>query len=171
MLPSDEDLLKEAGRSLEVGIGWACAVVSIAFWGLLAFVIYLVAWRNPREYGVNEMFTISTLALFLLFFVIAAGFLVLAMRLLAKRRRLTLISPMLLRIFGVFFAVVSAAVVVECLASKRWMEAPSSIAVFVTAAGMSVAAFTLARRQKRASAHADHLPVDIGQSGPRRTSS
>jgi hypothetical protein len=65
VLPKTENLLREAGRFWELLIGYICAVFSAASAALLVWLVYLVAWRNPQEYGVHDLFKVST---FLIFF-------------------------------------------------------------------------------------------------------
>lgn len=123
MLNKPRNLLQESSRFLELLVGYVCATISIAVAILLVWLVYLVTWRNPREYGVHDSFKAGTIIIFFVLLVIAVGFSVLAFRLFtSKRKHLALLSPMLLRIWGVFFAIGSLAVLITCLANKRWNE-------------------------------------------------
>src|SRR2546425_2789217 len=87
IMPSrNHSLLQDAGRSWEVLIGWICALVSGTFAAILIWLLYLVAWRNPREYGVNDLFKITTLAILGVVLAVAVGFSVIAFRLIGRRR-------------------------------------------------------------------------------------
>ena len=85
MLHKPESLLRDAGRFWEVLVGWICALISAIVAAVLIFVAYLVVWRNPREYGVNDLYKGSTLCIFLILLAIAAGFSVIAFRLLSRK--------------------------------------------------------------------------------------
>lgn len=50
-----ESLLQEAGRTLELVVGWVCALIGGTFAALLLWLFYLVAWRNPLEDGVEGL--------------------------------------------------------------------------------------------------------------------
>jgi hypothetical protein len=148
VLPKTENLLREAGRFWELLIGYICAVFSAASAALLVWLVYLVAWRNPQEYGVHDLFKVSTLLLFAGLFVVAAGLSVLATRLIMGKRK-QLMSPMLLKIWGTFFAVGSAGVLIDSIVNKRWAEFLYSWEILVTSISMSIAAFTFARRLEK----------------------
>jgi hypothetical protein len=150
VLNKSENLLKESSRFLDLLIGYVCAAISIAVASLLAWLVYLVTWRNPREYGVHDSFKASTIIIFSVLLVIAIGFSVLAFRLITpKRKHLPLLSPMLLRIWGVFFAIGSLAVLVICLANKKWNEIWNSWEILVGSVSMAIAAFALAKKTER----------------------
>jgi len=149
VLNKPEKLLQESTRFWELLIGYVCAAISVAVATLLAWLVYLVTWRNPREYGVHDSFKVSTIIFFVLL-VIAAGFSVLAFRLITpKYKHLTLMSPMLLRIWGVFFAIGSVAVLITCIVNKRWTEVWYSCEILVGSVSMALAAFALARKHER----------------------
>ena len=150
MLNKSENLLKESSRFLDLLIGYVCAAISIAVASLLAWLVYLVTWRNPREYGVHDSVKASTIIIFSVLLVIAVGFSVLAFRLIIpKRKHLPLLSPMLLRIWGVFFAIGSLAVLVICLVNKKWNEIWNSWEILVGSVSMAIAAFALAKKTER----------------------
>jgi hypothetical protein len=145
-----ENLLQDAGRSREVFIGWVCALISGTFAAILVWLLYLVAWRNPREYGVNDLYRISTLMIFGALLTIAIGFSVIAFRLIRRTRRQSgLMSPAFLRVWGSFFVLGGAAVLIDGIVKKRWIEVPHYWAVLTTSVSMSCAAFVLARRLER----------------------
>ena len=148
MVPKTKNLLREVSRPWELLIGWISAAISVTFAGLLVWLVYLVAWRNPREYGAHDLFEAGTFFIFLLLLVIAVGFSVLAFRLITRRAKY-LLSPTLLRIWGAFFAVGSVVVLINCLASKKWSAILSSWEILVSSLMMAVAAFVLARKQER----------------------
>src|SRR5689334_22819164 len=113
MFYSTKSLLQEAGRFREVLVGWVCAFISAVFAGILVWLAYVVAWRNPREYGVNDLYKGSTLVIFLILFAVAAGFSLVAFRLISRERKRTdLMSPLFLRIWGGFFGVMSIVVLI-----------------------------------------------------------
>ena len=147
-----KNLLQDAGRGFEVFIGGLCAVSSLTFAALFVWFAYLVVWRNPREFGVNDLFKLSTLLIFLALLGLAIGFSVLATRLvIGKAKNSILMSPMLLRIWGTFFCVGSVTVLIDAIAKRKWMEAIHFWTIFTGALSMAVAAFILARIQERAS--------------------
>jgi len=117
---------------------------------LLAWLVYLVMWRNPREFGVHDSFKVSTIIIFSVLLVIAVGFSVLAFRLITpKRKHLMLMSPMLLRILGAFFAVCSVAVLLTCIVNQRWTEIWNTSELLVGSVSMALAAFALARKHEQ----------------------
>jgi hypothetical protein len=143
-----DNLLQDAGRFKELVIGYICAAISVLSAALLVWSIYLVAWRNPREHGVDDLFKVSTLLIFSLFLIIAFGFSVFAFRLIARKNRTQgLISPPFLRIWGTFFGIGSFVVLIDFIANKRWIEAWHSWTVFPVSVSMAVAAFVLARNR------------------------
>jgi hypothetical protein len=148
MPPENKNLLRGTSRFLEIVLGWICALISAAVAALLVWLVYIVAWRNPREYGKHELLEASTLLIFSVMLVIAVGFSVLAFRLIAGKGKY-LISPTLLRIWGVFFGVGSACVLIDCVINKKWMEIKDSWETLTLSVSMAVAAFTLARRQEQ----------------------
>src|SRR5688572_21251804 len=100
----NQNLFSEAGRFWEILVGWTCAAISLAFGSLLAVMVYLVGWRNPREFGKHELFEVKTLAIFSLLLVIAVGFSVFASRLLLRNKsRGRLMSANVLRAWGFIF--------------------------------------------------------------------
>lgn len=150
MLNKPENLLQDSTRFWELLIGYVCAAISVAVATLLAWLVYLVTWRNPREYGAHDSFKVSTIIIFSVLLVIAVGFSVLAFRLITpKYKHLTLMSPMLLRIWGVFFAIGSVAVLITCIVNKRWTEVWYSCEILVGSVSMALAAFALARKHER----------------------
>ena len=82
-----ESLLQDAGRSREVFVGWVCALISGTFAATLVWLLYLVAWRNPREYGANDLYEITTLVILGVLLAIAVGFSIIAFRLINRRRK------------------------------------------------------------------------------------
>jgi len=146
--PKSKNLLREAGRFWELLIGYIRAVLSAASAALLVWLVYLVAWRNPQEYGVHDLFKVSTLLIFLVLLAIAVGFSVLASRLILRTSK-NLMSPMLLRIWGAFFAVGSVGVLIDTVVNKRWTEILHTWEILVTSISMSIAAFTFARRLEK----------------------
>jgi hypothetical protein len=145
-----ENLLQDAGRFTERLIGWACALISGADAALLVCLVYLIAWRNPRESGVNDLYKVSTLAILGALLGIAVGFAMIAFRLIGGRRlRSGLMSPMVLRFWGLFFGLAGAFVLVDGIVRKRWLEVPRYWEVFAGGISMACAAFVLARRRER----------------------
>ena len=150
MLHRTEKLLRDAGRFWELLVGGVCALISATFAAVLVWLAYLVAWRNPREYGVNDLYKVSTLFIFLVLLAIAAAFSVLAFRLIIRKRgHPGLMSPMLLRIWGAFFGTMSIVVLIDALIRKRWVEAWHYLTILTGTISMAFAAFILARRRER----------------------
>jgi uncharacterized protein YacL len=165
VLNKPEKLLQESTRFWELLIGYACAAISIAAATLLAWLVYLVTWRNPREYGVHDSFKVSTIIIFFVLLVIVAGFSVLAFRLITpKSKHPMLISPMLLRIWGAFFAVGSVAVLITCIVNQRWTEIWNTCELLVGSVSMALAAFALARK------HEQKFKNEIQPENPIKTS-
>ena len=145
-----ENLLQYAGRSREVFLGWVCALISGTFATTLVWLLYLVAWRNPREYGVKDLYEVTTLVILGVLLAIAVGFSVIAFRLISRRRRKSgLMSPLLLRIWGSFFGLASAVVLIDAIVRKKWTEIPNYWAILTTSFSMTCAAFVLAKRRER----------------------
>jgi hypothetical protein len=143
-------LLQEAGRSRVVFIGWVCALVSGTFAAILVWLLYVVAWRNPREYGVNDLYKITTMVILGVLLAVSVGFSVLAFRLISRRRnRSGLLSPLLLRMWGAFFGLGSAVVLIHAIVTKRWIEILHCWTVLAASVSMTGAAFILARRRER----------------------
>ena len=148
-----ESLLQDAGRARELLIGWACALVSGAFTSLLGWLLYLVAWRNPRQYDAHDLQKGGTLAILGVVLAVAVGFGVIAFRLIRHRRTgAGLMSPISLRIGGSFFALASVLVLIDAIVTKRWLHVLHLWTVTTGAASMALAAFALARRRERANA-------------------
>jgi hypothetical protein len=146
MLHKPQELLREAGRFWELVVGYACAVISTTFTAIFIWLVYLVTWRNPREYGVNDLFKVSTLSIFTVLLVIAVWFSALALRLIVRKpRHCGLLSPMLLRIWGAFFAITSIIILINCIANKRWTELWRSWEILAVTIPMALAAFVLAK--------------------------
>ena len=98
----------------------------------------------------HDSFKVSTIIIFSILFVIAVGFSMLAFRLITpKRKHLMLMSPMLLRIWGAFFAVGSVAVLITSMVNKRWAEVWNSWELLAGSVSMAFAAFALARKHER----------------------
>jgi hypothetical protein len=150
MSHKSENLLREAGRSMEVLIGWVCALIGVTFAVLLIWLFYIVAWRNPHEFGVNDLYRLGTLMIFGVLLSIAIGFLVVAFRLTRRTsRQFGLMSPTFLRIWGSFFALSSAVVLIDGIVTKRWREVPHYWGVLTSSVTMAGAAFVLAKRRER----------------------
>lgn len=150
MLPKKENFLQDANRFWELLIGVICAAISVAFAVLIVWLAYLVAWRNPREYGVNDVFKVSTLVIFSVLLLIAVGFSVLAMRLLGRKNKSGgIMSPILLRIWGSFFALGNCAVLIDVVVNKRWTKLWYSFEIMAVCISMSIAAFALARKREQ----------------------
>lgn len=143
-------LLRKANRHWEILVGWACALVSIASAGLLVFLVYVVLWRNPREYGSKDFLDVKVMALFACLLGIALAFSVFASRLLrvgtSKGR---LMSPLMLRIWGVFFSAGSLIVFMDCVLNHRWKQLPHLWEILVLSISMGAAAFILARASEK----------------------
>jgi membrane-associated HD superfamily phosphohydrolase len=143
-----ENLLRNTNRSSELILGYVSAIISVAFASLLVWLVYIVGWRNPREYDTHDLLKASTLLIFSVLLVIAVGFSVLAFRLIAGKSKY-LMSPMLLRIWGVFFASGSAAVLIDCIVNQKSSEIRDSWETLTLSISMAAAAFVLARKQEQ----------------------
>ncbi len=145
-----EALLKDAGRTQQSVTGWVCAFISAACALLFLWLLYLVAWRNPNEYGIHEMWKPSTLAILSVLLFIAGGFGLVARRLISRRRAHEgLLSPLALRLWGSFFAVGAVAVLMDAILTGRWLTLPHFWVLTTGACSMAVAAFALARTRQR----------------------
>lgn len=145
-----ENLLKGVSRPVQLLLGWLCALISGAFAVVLVWLAYLVYWRNPREYGVDDRLELTTFFVFGLFLIIAWGFSVLAFRLIRRRRKgAVLVSPLLLRFWGAFFALGSVAVLIASIVTQDWTMVQRGWTMLVSSASMAVAAFLLARIRER----------------------
>jgi hypothetical protein len=146
-------LLQDAGRFWEVLIGWLCALISGTFAGLLVWLLYLFAWRSLREDGVNDHDKIIALSILGALLAIAVGFSIIAFRLISRSRsQRGLMSPLLLRIWGSFFGLMSAVVLVDAIVRNRSGYFLHSCEMF-TAVAMACAAFILAKRRERSEAN------------------
>jgi hypothetical protein len=148
--PRVRKLLRKADRRWEILVGAACALISIASTALLVFMVYLVAWRNPRQYGTHDFLKTDTIAFLAVLLAIAIAFSVFATRLLQGKKspQQRLMSPLVLRIWGVFFSAGSLVVLTDCLINHRWKQFPHLWELLVTSISMAVAAFALARASK-----------------------
>jgi hypothetical protein len=82
---------------------------------------------------------------------IAVGFSIPAFRLITGRgRESELMSPILLRLWGSFFLVGSALVLIESLIRRRTGAIAGSLELLISGVSMAVAAFVLAARRERA---------------------
>ena len=145
--PQVQKLLRKADRRWEILIGWTCALISLASAALLVFMVYLVAWRNPRQYGTHDFFKADTLTFLGVLLIIALGFSILATRLLQGKKsgQQRLMSPLVLRIWGVFFSLGGVVVFIDCAIHHRWKELPHLWKIMATSISMGIAAFVLAR--------------------------
>ena len=158
-----DSLLQDAGRTREVVTGWVCALIGATFTAIFLWLLWLVAWRNPREYHVHDLDKGGTLAILGLLLSIAAGFSVIAFRLIRRSRTQSgLLSPISLRVWGSFFAVGSGVVLVDAIVTKKWLAVPHYWAAACASGSMAVAAFALARRRARGGA--SH--TETSQGGP-----
>lgn len=145
--PDNRKLLKQAGRSLELLVGWICALISISFAALLVYLVYIVGWRNPRQYGSHDLLNSQTLAVFSILLLIAVGFSVFASRLFLKTKsKRRLMSPLVLRAWGSFFALGSVVMLVDCVVNQRWNQLPHLWEILTGSVSMAVAAFALAKK-------------------------
>ncbi|MEO7297319.1 MAG: hypothetical protein ABI042_01935 [Verrucomicrobiota bacterium] len=145
-----EKYLINASKRYEFVVGLTCALISLASTSLLVWIVYLVAWRNPRVYGVNDLFKVSTLAMFLLFFLISLGFSVLAFRLLSpNQNKRQLFFPLLLRLWGAFFASAGFFLLAVSLIKGDWEKVTVALEMVPFSVTMAVAAFLLARKIRR----------------------
>ena len=146
MPPNNRKLLRETARPVELLVGWACALISIAFSSLFVWLAYIVGWRNPRQYGSHDLLKSETLGFFAILLVIAVVFSVFAFRLLQRKKpRQRLMSPLVLKVWGTFFALGSAIVMIDCIANHRWQQLSQIWEMLAGSISMAVAAFTLAK--------------------------
>jgi hypothetical protein len=148
--PQVRKLLKKADRRWEILIGWVCALISVASMALLVFIVYLVAWRNPRQYGTHDFFTPGTLSFVAILLVIAIAFSVLASRLLrGKKSGQRLMSPIVLRIWGIFFSASGVVMLIDGIIHHRWKQLPHLWELMAFSISMGTAAFILAGASRR----------------------
>lgn len=146
-----EKLLQGAGRTWELLTGWACALISVALASLFVCLLYLVAWRNPREYGVNDLHRPITIVILGSLLTVAIGFSVIAFRLISRRRsQQGLMSPLFLRMWGSFFGLMTAVVLVVAIMARRWIQVVHCCELLVGIVPMTCAAFILASRREAA---------------------
>ena len=145
MQPNNRKLLREADRTVEMLVGWVCALISIVFSSLFVWLAYIVGWRNPRQYGSHDLLKFDTLGVFAILLAIAVVFSVFAFRLLQKEKpKQRLMSPLVLKVWGTFFALGSAIGLIDCIANHRWQQLPQLWEILASSISMAVAAFTLA---------------------------
>jgi uncharacterized membrane protein len=127
-------------------VGWACALISIAFSSLIVFLAYIVGWRNPRQYGSHDLLKLDTLGIFAIVLTIAVVFSMFAFRLLQKKKpKQRLMSPLVLKVWGTFFAIGGAIGLIDGIANHRWQQLPQLGEMLAGSNSMAVAAFALAR--------------------------
>ena len=147
--PNVRKLLKPSDRRLEIVVGWICALISIAFAALLVFLLYIIGWRNPREYGSHDLQKLQTVALLAILLVMAIVFSVFASRLLrVKNQKKRLMSPFALRAWGTFFSLGSVVLLLDCVIHRRWSQIPHLWEILTGSISMAIAAFALARKWK-----------------------
>ncbi len=150
MFYKQKNLLHESPRYMELLIGYICAAISIGIITLLVRFAYLVISSNEQESGSQDVSNIGMFIGICILVVIAIGFSVLAFRLITpKYKHQTLMSPTLLRIWGSFFAIGSLAVSITCIANKKWTDIWYACEILVGGVSMAIAAFALARKNKR----------------------
>jgi len=143
-------LLRPAGRGYEIALGLTTLLLGTTFGALFVWLTYLVAWRNPSQFGIHDLFKLSTVFILTTILLIAVFFLRVAWRLLnAKRRDMGLLSPLFLRIWAVFFATGSCAVLFTAAFTDVWYRAFQAWTTFLSSVTMAVASFLLARRRER----------------------
>lgn len=142
-----KSLLRQTTKPLEIALGIVLAVISVSFAALLVWLVYIVSWRNPQKYGTHDLFKWTTILIFLLLFAIAFGFSIFAFRLLNHNRK-RLVSPALLRFWGVFFAAGSGCVLIECIVKQNWAGIRYAWEALNLSISMAIAAFVLAQKQK-----------------------
>jgi hypothetical protein len=168
MQPNNPKLLQEAGRTWETLAGWVCALISIAFSALLVFLAYIVAWRNPRQYGTHDLLKPETLLIFATLLAIAVGFSVFAFRLLQKKGpKRRLMSALVLKVWGTFFAIGSTIGLIDCVANHRWQQLPQIWEYLASSISMAVAAFALAKIWK----DNDRVQPTTGANSPEQSPS
>ena len=163
MLDKIDSLLQDAGRTRELVTGWVCGLIGATFTAIFLWLLWLVAWRNPREYNVHDLEKWSTFAILGLLLSIAAGFSVIAFRLIRRSHTQSgLLSPISLRVWGSFFAVGSAFVLVDAIVTKKWLAVPHYWVAACASGSMALAAFALARRRARSGASRTEISQQCG---------
>lgn len=146
MQPNNRKLLWEAGRTLDLLVGWVCALISIVFSSLFVWLAYIIGWRNPRQYGSHDLLKFDTLGILAIILAIAVVFSVFAVRLLQRKKpKQRLMSPLVLKVWGTFFALGSAIGLIDCIANHRWQQLPQLWEMLAGSISMAVGAFTLAK--------------------------
>jgi len=166
MLPQREQLLRKTSRPLDLAVGYVCAIISILFTALLVWLVYIIGWRNPREHDTHDFLKPVTLVIFSVLFIIAFGFSVIAFRLIAGKGK-RLMSPTVLRLWGIFFVLGGVVVLAEALANKDWTHMAGAWETLAGTVSMAIACFALARKQTRttrsAAAPPDGTRTSAGQ--------
>jgi succinate dehydrogenase hydrophobic anchor subunit len=148
--PTTEALLKDADQTQQSVVAWVCAIISAVFALLFLWLLYLVAWRNPSEYGIHDLWKPSTLGILFMVLFISGGFGLVARRLKAGgRSHRELFSPLALRLWGSFLAVGTVAALIHAIFTGQWLELPRFWTLTAGACSMAVAAFVLARTRQR----------------------
>jgi hypothetical protein len=143
---NNRNLLGEASRTSEIVVGWICALISIVFVTLFGYLAYIVGWRNPRIYGSHDLLHFDSLAVFAILLVIAVGFSVFAFRLLQRKKsNRRLMSPLVLRVWGTFFALGGVLVLADCIVNHRWEQLAYDWEILAGSIAMAIAAFALAK--------------------------
>lgn len=159
------NLLGEAGRPIELVVGWVCALMSLGFCALLVYLVYLVGWRNPQRYGRYELFETKTLVFMAILLFLSVALSLFAFRLLQKKNSTRrLMSPIMLRFWGSIFGLCSIAVFIDCVINNRWGEALYLWHVLTGSVSMAVAAFVLAGIWQRNDKKPDCDSLSSGES-------
>jgi hypothetical protein len=121
-------------------------VLALAFAVLFVWLAYIVGWRNPRQYGSHDLLKFDTLGFLAILLAIAVVFSVFAFRLLQRKMpKQRLMSPLVLRAWGTFFAMGSAVELIDGVADHRWQQLPHLWEMLAASISMAVAAFALAK--------------------------
>jgi uncharacterized membrane protein len=150
MLPKGEKLLRPAGRGMERLVGCVCAVISIAFTALVAFLVYVMAWVHRNQNGLDELTKGTTMALLGLFLFIALVFSFFASRLLRREQgNGRLMTPRVLEAWAGFYTLVTLMMCADSLLKRQWRDLVSHGHMLLTTLSMSAASFMLARRWRQ----------------------
>ncbi len=149
MRPSG-DIITSAPRYLELLVGIACSLIGVMFASLLIFMTYVVTWRNPLMHGRYDMTEPITILLLAVLIVIATFFVRMAYLLLMRPQGAAgLLSPIVLRFWGVLFAVAGFAVLISIVREGSPFRAYSAWTSFLSTLTMAGALFRLAQKRNR----------------------
>jgi hypothetical protein len=173
MMHSTEKLLQETGRGWEILLGWTCALLSVVVGGFSILMLYIVSFWNPRNRLADGSPKVGMFVFLGALVAISVGFSVFAVRLLRSRGGQSgLMSPVLLRAWGCFFVLGSAAALFLALAEGQTTQVQRCAEMLLLSLTMACAAFVLAakREQRDENRHSNGQLCAAPNGGPANLS-